>query len=227
MLYNNTDEFKEVVVVPDGRIDLFVTTTPGEPFSVKLLGLGTLPSQVKIAPRCLIFSISFNPLAAEYILERKVASIVNSAATLTQDFWNLAKPDLNSFDAFCLQVTHQLIHKLPLSIDPRKGKLFNFIFSSHGAISVAELSDRIGWSSRQINRYFNDYYGLSLKTYCSIIRFRASLHHLKEGKLFPEENFSDQPHFIREVKKLAGASPKELARNQNDRFIQFFALPQI
>ncbi len=36
-----------------------------------------------------------------------------------------------------------------------------------------------------MNRYFNQEYGISLKTYCNILRFRASFRHIKEGKLYP------------------------------------------
>ncbi|HWV29535.1 MAG TPA: hypothetical protein VN038_07775, partial [Dyadobacter sp.] len=47
----------------------------------------------------------------------------------------------------------------------------------------------------------------------------------REGRLFPDENYADQSHFIREIKKYAGVVPKELERNKNDRFIQFSTLP--
>ena len=95
------------------------------------------------------------------------------------------------------------------------------LFATGGEISVKELSEKIFWSSRQINRYFNEQFGVSLKTYCKIIRFRASLQDIKDGKLFPQHNFTDQSHFIKDIKKLSGVSPKELHKNKNDRFLQF------
>ena len=88
------------------------------------------------------------------------------------------------------------------------------------------LAQAAAWSSRQINRYFRQMFGLTLKAYCNILRFRASFQHLREGQLFPEQNFFDQAHFIREIKRYAGVVPKELARNQDDRFIQLAALPK-
>jgi AraC-like DNA-binding protein len=86
------------------------------------------------------------------------------------------------------------------------------------------MSEQVHWSSRQINRYFNQLFGLSLKAYCNILRFRASFQHIKEGKLFPEQNFTDQAHFIKEIKKFSGVLPKELSKNKDDRFIQFSTL---
>ncbi|HVI46227.1 MAG TPA: AraC family transcriptional regulator, partial [Chitinophaga sp.] len=95
----------------------------------------------------------------------------------------------------------------------------DLIYTSNGSLTVQELSDRVAWSRRQINRYFNEQFGISLKAYCNIFRFKASLQQIKEGRLFPELNFADQTHFIKEVKRFSGVSPKELAKNQNGRFI--------
>ncbi|MBU7570130.1 MAG: helix-turn-helix transcriptional regulator, partial [Flavobacterium sp.] len=108
--------------------------------------------------------------------------------------------------------------------DNRKLRLFDQIYTSNGTLTVKELSEKAGWSSRQMNRYFSHQFGLPLKTYCNILRFRASFKHLKEGKLFPEQDFTDQAHFIRDVKKFSGVLPKELSQNKNDRFIQFSTL---
>jgi AraC-like DNA-binding protein len=95
-------------------------------------------------------------------------------------------------------------------IDARKQKLFELIYDSAGSMTVKELSEKVYWTSRQINRYFNQQFGISLKAYCNILRFRASFGHIKEGRLFPEQNFSDQAHFIKEVRKLSGVAPREL-----------------
>ena len=98
--------------------------------------------------------------------------------------------------------------------------------SSNGEIGVRALSEKVFWSSRQINRYFTQQLGLSLKAYCSILRFRASLQHIAQGKLFPQLNFADQAHFIKQIKKFSGVVPKELSKNKNDRFVLLSVLKQ-
>jgi AraC-like DNA-binding protein len=143
---------------------------------------------------------------------------------LPLDFWGFNAADLSDFDAFCIKASQKIRSLLPDQIDSRKQELFDLIYASNGTVTVKELSEKVFWSSRQINRYFNQQFGLSLKAYCNILRFRASFQYIKEGKLFPQQNFADQSHFIKEVKKLAGVSPKELKRNKNDRFIQFSML---
>ena len=221
MMYNQSDSDREVIILPDGRIDLFFSRSATEPFHVTLLGIGTVPEQTVIKAGTLTFAISFNLPATEYIFKD---AVLNDPQSLPVGFWDFTENDLNDFDLFCKKASQKIETLLTDEIDSRKQQLFELIYNSNGNITVKELSEKVFWSSRQINRYFNQQYGISLKAYCSILRFRASFGHIKEGKLFPEQNFADQSHFIKAVKKLAGVSPKELNRNQNGRFVQFSTL---
>lgn len=225
-LRNPSDSDKEVVVLPDGRIDLIFSQAATESFQVTLVGIGTHPDKAMLAANTLMYAISFKPLAAEYIFQDTIAGLLDRAEHLPANFWNFTADDLNSFDVFCNKASQKIQSLLPTEIDNRKQDLFDLIYSSNGALTVKELSEKVFWSSRQINRYFNQQFGISLKAYCNIIRFRASFQHIKQGKLFPEENFTDQSHFIKEVKRLSGVLPKELKRNPNDRFIQFSTLTE-
>ncbi|MCE7044504.1 AraC family transcriptional regulator [Dyadobacter sp. CY312] len=226
MLTNHSDTEKHAVILPDGRVDLFLSRSTSEPFHVTLLGIGTLPEQASIPPGSVTFAISFKLPGAEYILKSPIAHLLDKAENQPSGFWGFDENDLHDFEAFCQKATQRLKTEIPQEIDTRKLKLFQLIYHSKGALSVKELSENVYWSSRQINRYFNQQFGLPLKSYCNILRFRASFQHIKNGKLFPEGKFSDQSHFIREIKKLSGVLPKDLSLNQNDRFIQFSTIPE-
>jgi AraC-like DNA-binding protein len=226
MVQNYSDKGKEIVVLPDGRIDLFFSQSPTEPFHITLSGIETQPDQATLAAKTIMFSISFKLLATEYIFHNTISNILNYARYLPADFWNFNATDLNDFDLFCKKASQTIQSLLPKQIDNRKQKLFDLVYSSNGALTVNELSEKVFWSSRQINRYFNQQYGISLKAYCNILRFRASLEHIAEGKLFPEQNFTDQNHFIKDIKKFSGVVPKELSKNQNDRFLLLSAIRQ-
>lgn len=226
MFYNSSTEAKEVVVLPDGRIDLFFWKSATEPFQVILLGLETESEQRSLPPQTFTYVISFKPLAVEYLLYESIAGLLNSGKKLPSDFWDFNADDLKDFDAFFLKATQQLTIRLPKAIDERKRRLFELIYSSNGEMSVKELSEKVFWNSRQINRYFNQQFGLPLKVYCNILRFRASLQHIAKGKLFPELNFTDQTYFIKEIKKFSGVVPKELSKNKNDRFVLLSVLKQ-
>jgi len=89
-------------------------------------------------------------------------------------------------------------------LDRRKLTLFKLIYDTAGSMTVSAMSEKSCWTARQINRYFNECVGISLKEYCGILKFRSSFGHLKEGRLFPEGNFTDQAHFIKSIKKLSG-----------------------
>ena len=183
------------------------------------MGLETAPKHRSILPHSLTFAISFKPLAIEYLLKSSIAGFLNSVKVMPNDFWGFDANDLNDFDAFYEKASQKISSLLPAEIDNRKLKLFDLIYTSNGEMSVKELSERSCWNSRQINRYFNSQYGLSLKMFCKILRFRASLSHLAQGRLAPELNFTDQTHFIKEIKKFSGVVPKELSKNKNDRFV--------
>lgn len=210
----------QAVVVPNGRIDLIFSKTQDRKIQVALLGLETQPKypDQEVSDFC---SVSFNPLAIEYIFGFPVADLLNSGKRMPDDLWGFRIEDLDDFGVFCEKMTGKISSLLPEKVDERKRRLFELVFASDGEISIAELSEKISWSPRQINRYFNHQFGLPLKAYCKILRFQASLSHIKDGTLYPQLNFTDQSHFIKEVKQLSGVSPKELHQNKNDRFLQF------
>ncbi len=226
MLENNSNTAHDTVGLPDGRFDIIFSYTAQEAFNITLMGLGTEPGQHFIPPKIVMFAVSFKLLAIEYLLDIKLASFVNTAHPLPTNFWGINKTDLKDFDKFYEKLSIKMISLIKANIDSRKHYLFELIYASNGTLSVKELSEKVFWSSRQINRYFNEQFGISLKAYCNILRFKTSLHHIKEGKLFPQLNFADQTHFIKEVRRFSGVAPKELFKNQNDRFILLSALPK-
>ncbi len=225
MLASEADTTREVMLLPDGRIDLLLSRSEKDGFYVALAGLTTMPEWVSIPARSLLFAVSFRLPAVEYIIQRPVASLLNTIELLPPGFWNFSENDLQDFRDFCKKAMATVTARIPTEMDSRKQSLFSLIYDSDGAATVKELSARAFWSSRQINRYFNQEFGLSLKTYLSILRFRSAFAQIREGKLFPPGHFTDQSHFIREVKKLSGVSPKVLSLNKSGRFIQFSALP--
>ena len=220
----NLSDFNEGIIIPNGKIDLIFSKNKKRQFRISLLGLETKPKHMPRQNVSDFFSISFNPLAIEYVFQQPIADILNKGRNLPADFWGFSIKDLDDFKAFCKKATLKIKTLLPKETDQRKHKLFELIFRTNGEISVGELSEAIHWSPRQINRYFNQQFGISVKAYCNILRFQASLPHIKAGTLSPQLNFTDQSHFIKEVRKLSGVSPKELAKNQNDRFLQFLAV---
>ena len=111
-------------------------------------------------------------------------------------------------------------------IDSRKQNLFNLLYQTNGEQTVEQYSQQVFWTSRQINRYFKDRFGIPLKSYCKILKCFASFRHIKKGQLYPEHNYFDQSHFIKEMKKHTGNNPTELFENKNDRFLQLTTMTE-
>lgn len=212
---------RPVWLLPDGCIDVLFGTADTEPFRVVLLGLASTVEQTTLAAGAHTCAVSLRLPAAEYLLRRPVADLLDHGQQLPAGLWGITTADLADLGQFAGKLSATLRQLLPPAPDPRKLCLFELLYASHGTRPVHELADHAGWSSRQINRYFQQYFGLSLKAYCRILRFWAALPQLRAGRLYPEQDFADQAHFGREVRRLAGVRPKDLARNQDDRFILF------
>ena len=102
MFHNQSNKAKEIILMPDGRIDLICMQTGLAPFQITLIGLETVPEQTIIPPHTLAFKVSFKPLGVEYILQTSIADLLNSAKKLPKDFWDINTEDFKEFDAFMI-----------------------------------------------------------------------------------------------------------------------------
>lgn len=155
-------------------------------------------------------------------MQQSISSFCDSEEIKESSFWEL---DTTSFED--LESVTEKLNKRMLSIlnsekevDVRKQRLFSLLYKTNGEQTVEDYSKQVFWASRQINRYFKSRFGISLKTYCKILKCYASYKHIKKGQFYPEYNYFDQSHFIKDLKKVTGNNPTELFENKNDRFLQ-------
>lgn len=76
-------------------------------------------------------------------------------------------------------------------------------------------------SERTLNRWFNEYIGISPKLLSQITRFNFALYQLhafEEKGFYFDYGYFDQAHFIREFKKFSGKSPKEYVKFTSDLY---------
>ncbi|WP_294347245.1 helix-turn-helix domain-containing protein [Sphingobacterium sp.] len=224
MLKNHSNKREESIIIPDGKIDLFLLMEENNSFQIFISGVCDKPILKPPYPKSTMFAISFYPLAAEYIFKQSFEKLRNQRLVLPNDYLGFGRNDLADFDNFYTKACKIFEKQFENEIDVRKKKLFEQIYLSKGETTVEELSNKVIWSSRQMNRYFNCWFGIPLKSYINIIRFSNSLKQLKVGIFYPELNYVDQSHFIRQVKKFSGVKPTLLNKNENDRFIQLSVL---
>lgn len=212
----------EHTVLPDGYFDLIYCFSGAMHKRVFLTGTWTKPIDVPYGMHTRHFGVRFKLLASEYIFNIPIQSIIDTSLDLQLDYWTEGQDIFASFDLFASHMEKVLNVMIPEpdSIDSRKFKLFQLLYECHGNIGVNELSEQVGWSSRQINRWFNAWFGLPLKTFANILKCHAAYKSIAKGEFKPVGDYYDQSHFIKEVKRFTGTTPKVLHENKNVRFLQ-------
>jgi AraC-like DNA-binding protein len=224
-LENNSSK-RSVTILPDGYFDIVLSSSGNGPLKILLIGLANKAKNYIVPADSRTFAISFKLPAAESILKRSIGTLLNKRSSLPDNLWNVSWDRITSPEHFFTIVAECLIKLAPTFTDNRKYILFENIYRVNGNIRVTELAQLTSWDPRKINRYFRRNFGLTLKLYCNILRFRSTFEHLCRGTGLPHEYF-DQSHFIREVRNFSGTSPKHLVANQNERFIQLSTLPNV
>jgi AraC-like DNA-binding protein len=219
--YETAEKAVSHTILPDGYFDLIAEFDSHKITRVKLTGMWTTPKDIQIPENTTFFAIRFKLLALEYFFKTEIKSILNTALNLPLSFWNIDSFTYDEFEKFVTVVSENLNSELSRlnEIDNRKLKLFEFVYQ-HQIKTVSEISTQIFWSSRQINRYFNSRFGIPLKEFLKIVRCNAAYHEISNGNLKPQNDFFDQAHFIKEIKKYSHTTPTELHKNKNDRFLQ-------
>jgi AraC-like DNA-binding protein len=114
---------------------------------------------------------------------------------------------------------------------PRFDAAVRDIIRTRGQTRVHEVANRVGWSSRQLERDFGSSLGLSPKSFSRIMRFQNLLRLVGEGalrewaNLAVEGGYSDQPHMVREFREFSGHTPAERGITAGD-FSSNFVSPQ-
>ncbi len=208
-------------VVSDGCIDiLFEQGAPEEVFitgfSTKYLEYDLGHAFDYVGVRFLpggfpaLFDIAADQLSNQFLplsdisgaLNRGFHEMITSVWTLDEAKW--------AFDGHFSNV----VKTLPKGgMDPRCNAAMIQILESRGAINLGTLD--VGVSERQLRRLFAFYFGESPKTFAKIVRFqnilgaKPSTKSLRYNKIFYDEGYYDQAHFIKEFKAFYGVTPNK------------------
>jgi AraC-like DNA-binding protein len=185
-LSNATADTIHFTILPDGYFDLIVNIADNKLAGIFLTGFHTKDFEVAIPNHTSFLGISFLPLAVEYLFHQSISSLLNKQERIALDFWHLNKIGFADFKCWTEDVSKHmfLLQTDEKNIDERKQKLFVLLFQSKGSLKVEDISKSLFWNSRQINRYFKNTFGLSLKSRNNILRCRVSYNHIKKGTYF-------------------------------------------
>ncbi|RLD21494.1 MAG: hypothetical protein DRI69_03910 [Bacteroidetes bacterium] len=221
MHVNTLDGPESIKVFPDSYFKIIFSVRQGKVVDYFMTGLWIEGQDYTLAQDTTVYGCRFKILAPEYLLNREVGKLLQSLVQLELSYLNLKDLDLSSFSLIVKQWERELrkirSHKL---IEGKKLRLSQLLYQTNGAITASEVSRQIFWTNRQITRYLNKYLGVSLKKYLNVQKCYEAYVQIREGRFFPDKNYFDQAHFIKEVRKHTGETPKKLYERQNDRFIQ-------
>lgn len=206
-------------VVADGCIDLFFDML--QPADNFVMGFSTAYTEFPLPNAFHYIGIRFLPAAFPLLFNTAAGELTNRFEHLGQVLPKLSaklselaqqpffvaelKPRLDQF--FC-----NILANTKFEADGRVFDAINIILLNRGTLSVETELDT-GISPRQLRRLFNFYIGDTPKTFSKVVRFQQILHakpsveSLKKNKLFYDNGYYDQAHFIKEFKAMYGLTP--------------------
>lgn len=219
--HNPSSEVEELTITPDSFFKILIYVKNGQVTNYYMTGLWTEPKHIPIPPQTHTIGCRFNILAPEYLLQTEVASILNTTRQLPLHFLNVPDFSFEDLDLAIKQFQKALLKiRSDKAIEPHKFRMSQAIYKAKGSLSANELANQIHLTNRTINRYLNKYIGVSLITYINIQRAFKSLHKIPNGELSPTNDFYDQAHFIKEVKRFSGETPKKIFKEIDSKFLQ-------
>lgn len=228
-------------VLPDGRPELVVHL--GDPFELVDAGdrairqpafmfAGQLTSQLLLRPtgRVAVVGVRFHPHGAASLLGAPQHEFTGFPLGL-DDLQPALQRDLAIVEPFgadlpraAAAVQHALIKWVnPARLDARIRFAVEAIGRVHGRLSIDRLSAAAGITRRHLERRFLDHVGITPKRLARIARFQQALHILERDDVEQSGaetaatcGYSDQSHFIRDFRRLAGCSPSEHLLRQGE-----------
>ncbi len=222
-------------VFPDGRADLIVHLGPCygqvegsrvERYpTVCLSGILLRPNLIEAPPgECAVLGVRLYPAGAYALLGRPLHVL----AGITVDLADLVASASAELAERCLEATNpearlraaagwiaERVTAAP-GADPAVAWAAAEIERRGGAVSIAALRERTGWSKSRLAERFKEQIGVAPKVLARVVRFRRALvrlHGQDPGASLADlalaTGYYDQPHFNAEFRELAGFSPGE------------------
>ncbi|HBF8338975.1 AraC family transcriptional regulator [Clostridioides difficile] len=225
---NQTIISDNYTIIPHGSVTLvFFYDATG--LHSLLFGPTTKPKTVgSIANRCdVILIIEFQPagffpligIQQSELIDKVVPfSIINTSLDL--EIKKIFNESL-SIDKLILKLEELLISNIKIEYSYEFILAIQLIIQNSGNISSQEISKKVFYSSRHLNRLFNQYLGLSMKSLSRLVRINKSIKLLNNNKtslmyICNELGFYDIPHFIKDFKIVCGITPQKYRANMSD-----------
>lgn len=216
--YKSLNKKNKHTILPKATFDLIAEYKFGHLSRLIITGISTYSYPIEIPENTTILGIRFKLPASEYLFKKDIKHLLNKIKIIDPRLWKIKNYYFHDFDLIVMQISDNIKqHMNSNSIKETEDKkllLFKTVYHSK-IYSVDMVCKQTSWKSRQVNRYFNKQFGISLKEYLNILRCNSAFRGISKGILTPQHGFYDQSHFIKEVKKYSGTTPSELYKNRS------------
>ena len=227
------------VILPDGRPELVLHF--GDPFErvgpdgstrqAAVLLAGQLMERLVLRPtgRVAALGVRFHPFGAaacfevpQHQLVGRTPAVDDLSPSLAASLARVRSQTDDVAEAAALVQEVLVAHVDGPRIDPRIRRAAALIERSGGRLSIDTIAAAVDTSRRHLERQFLHTVGLGPKRLARIVRFQGALRVL--GRENPASGaataascgYADQPHFIREFRRLAGCPPSEHLLRQGE-----------
>ncbi|EGT4909134.1 AraC family transcriptional regulator [Clostridioides difficile] len=155
-------------------------------------------------------------------LDLEIKKIFNESLSIDKLILKLEELLISkSIDKLILKLEELLISNIKIEYSYEFILAIQLIIQNSGNISSQEISKKVFYSSRHLNRLFNQYLGLSMKSFSRLVRINKSIKLLNNNKtslmsICNELGFYDIPHFIKDFKIVCGITPQKYRANMSD-----------
>lgn len=223
-----TDKSKQAAfAIPDGCIDIIFDCDSNQPIA-EVFGTPLEAIDIKLNSNHRYFGVRFNSGVMPDFLNISASEIINNHHRLLDliPHSNQLVEEISSDFNFANQVAF-FSHFIRTKTDRKKSLLtsqvVNNIYQHQGNIKINELASLTGYTTRTLQRKFHDDMGMSPKTYSRIIRCQSAVYKINHSDkltfsdLAYDLGFTDQPHFLREFKKLVNSTPLSYQNKVKDK----------
>ncbi|PPC79250.1 AraC family transcriptional regulator [Pokkaliibacter plantistimulans] len=207
------------MAIPDGCVDIVFDCDPSAPNAV-VCGTAVEATSARFIHKHRYFGVRYAPGLVPDFVKASAAEMIDQKLNFLD-----AVPGAHSLfeqivseQDFARQVT--LLKEFVAKRSTRKQSAVTSlavrtILQQKGNLQMRDLEEVTGFTSRTVQRQFQDDLGLSPKAFSRMIRGQSAVYeinHSRHNKVAFSElacdlGFSDQSHFLREFKKLVNATP--------------------
>lgn len=218
----------DYTIMPHGSVTLVLFYYKAELHSF-LFGPTTKPVKVgDLANKCSsIFIIEFQPAGfypfkkiTQNELTDRILPFSLIDAPLDSAMRRLYKTSL-SVDELLLGFEKELLQSILFTYPKELALSIKVMIQMDGVITSGEIAKKCFYSPRHLNRLFNQYLGMSMKSFSRLVRINKSFRLLNErtntlAVICEKLGYYDVSHFVKDFKVVCNITPEEYKVNMSD-----------